>query len=77
MARVPTKLVRFLVWCSASSENRADAVNAFLELFEEVYDEFGPAYAHVWSVGQALKSLPYGFGSMGLKLITLFLKFGS
>ncbi|MBA1139358.1 hypothetical protein [Mesorhizobium neociceri] len=60
MARVPSKIVRFLVWCTADSGNRNDIVNTLDERFGELYDEFGPAYAHFWSFSQALRSLPYG-----------------
>nr|KPN22647.1 hypothetical protein KS05_32325 [Rhizobium brockwellii] len=60
MARQPHKIVRFLVWSSASREYKEDALIAFDEAFEQVYFSFGPIYAHWWSVSQAIRSLPYG-----------------
>jgi len=70
MARVPLKIIRFLVWASASSEQRDDALTTFDELFENAYDEFGPVYAHWWSLSQGLRSLPYG-------LIVFLMKLGT
>lgn len=61
MARLPFKIVRFLVWCTADREYRNDLLVTFDECFSELYAEFGPLYAHCWSVSQAFRSLPYGF----------------
>jgi hypothetical protein len=60
MARKPSKPVRFLVYISTSREFADDALVAFDERFEEIYDEFGSAYAHWWSISQGCRSLPYG-----------------
>lgn len=60
MASSPTKLVRFLVWCSVEKEYREDALTALDEGFKHAYSEFGPISAHSWSFGQAVRSLPYG-----------------
>ena len=68
MARLPFKIVRFLVWCAADSTNRDDALTALDERFVQVYDEYGPAYAHWWSLSQALRSMPYGFIANLLRL---------
>jgi hypothetical protein len=77
MARLPSKIVRFLVWSSASREQKDDVLIAMDELFGKAYEKFGPVYAHSWSVSQAVRSLPYGalgavvkFGSMIRKLVT-------
>ncbi|RCW28107.1 hypothetical protein DFR48_101116 [Ciceribacter lividus] len=70
MASSPTKFVRFLVWCSVEKDYREDALTALDEGFEQAYSEFGPISAHIWSVGQAVRSLPYG-------LIMTLAKFGA
>lgn len=77
MAKSPHKIVRYLVWSTASTENKEDILVAFDELFEDVYEKFGPVYAHLWSVGQALKSLPYGWVLWVLKIGTLLIRIGS
>jgi hypothetical protein len=70
MAVSPFKIVRFLVWASAGREYREDALVAFDEGFEQAYSDFGPVYAHCWSVSQAVRSFPYG-------LIITLIKFGA
>lgn len=70
MASSPHKVVRFLVWCSASRNNRDDAVTALDDGFANAEEKFGRTYAHMWAYGQAAKSLPYG-------AIVLILKIGS
>lgn len=59
MSRLPNKLLRFIVWCSARKEDRDDALVTFDEGFEKTKTRFGRAYAHWWSVSQTFRSIPY------------------
>ncbi len=77
MARLPYKIVRFLVWITADREHRDDLLVAFDERFDELYEAFGPAYAHWWSVSQALRSLPYGLIARMIRWALLLWSFAS
>ena len=77
MASTPHRVVQFLVWCSASGDNRDDAVTTLIDGFADTEERFGPVRAHIWAYGQALKSIPFGAIVLVLKIGSIIWKWGS
>jgi hypothetical protein len=72
----PPRIARFLVWASARKEMREDILTAFDEMHHRTSEEFGAVYAYLYSLLQAVRSVPYGVASIIVKLVGLFMRIG-
>lgn len=77
MASSPNRLLRVLAGLSVGRENREDALTAFDELFAQKYEEEGPLKAHLWSVGQAIRFVPWGPLAKIAQVTYVILKIGA
>lgn len=72
----PPKVARFLVWCSATPENREDILIAFDEMHSLTAAQFGERYARAYSTWQGVRSLPFGVVTWSIKIFSLISKLG-